>query len=81
MNQNVLRLSVTGKDRNHKFTAMLFQGVCEFNEYIEKKYGDSELKAIYEGRENNVELDFIFYPEINEYKGYQNIQIMVQYYR
>lgn len=81
VNQNVLRLSVTGKDRNHKFTAMLFQGVCEFNEYIEKKYGDSELKAIYEGRENNVELDFIFYPEINEYKGYQNIQIMVQYYR
>lgn len=81
-NKNVLRLTVAEKDNlNLRYTAMLFQGVDQFEERIIEKYGESGLRAMYGGYQSDVAIDIIFYPDINEYNGIQTIQIMIQHYR
>jgi single-stranded-DNA-specific exonuclease len=82
-NKNVLKLTVKDVNSTYQtnFSAMIFQDVEGFENVITQKYGAAELKALYDGRQNNVSLDLVFYPDINEYQGNKNIQIIVQNYR
>jgi single-stranded-DNA-specific exonuclease RecJ len=80
-NRNTLKLSVKTKNSTVSYTAMLFGKVEEFEHYIVDKYDTQELENLYNGDTKNVLMDFIYYPSINEYNGYQNIQIIVQNYR
>lgn len=81
-NRNVLKLTVAEeKNMNIRYVAMIFQNVDVFEELIVDKYGEEGLKAVYGGYNSNVQLDVVFYPEINEYNGIQTIQMMIQYYR
>lgn len=78
--QNVLRLSI--KSENGKaFNGIYFGDIEKFESIITSKYGKSELEKLYKGAVNKVYLDFVFYPSINEYKGYSNIQIVIEYFR
>lgn len=83
VNRNVLKLTVkddSGYVKN-PFSAMIFNDVEAFEDLIIKKYGEKQLRELYEGISNEVRLDLVFYPDINEYRGNKNIQIMVQNYR
>lgn len=81
-NKNVLKLTVAEeKNKNIRYVAMIFQNVDAFEALVVEKYGEEGLKAVYGGYNSNVQLDVIFYPEINEYNGIQTIQMMIQYYR
>lgn len=89
---NILKATVLGKNRNvlklklkTKFNkaidAIYFGDIYEFEENIISKYGNEELQKLYDGAYNDVVLDLVFYPSINEYNGNTNIQIVVQSYR
>lgn len=81
-NKNVLKLTVAEeKNKNIRYVAMIFQNVDTFEGVVVEKYGEEGLKAVYGGYHSNVQLDVIFYPEINEYNGIQTIQMMIQHYR
>ena len=91
-NINILKATVLGKNRNvlklklkTKFNkaidAIYFGDIYEFEETISNKYGNEELQKLYDGSYNDVALDLVFYPSINEYNGNTNIQIVVQSYR
>lgn len=91
-NINILKATVLGKNRNvlklklkTKFNkaidAIYFGDIYEFEETISNKYGNEELQKLYDGSYNDVALDLVFYPSINEYNGNINIQIVVQSYR
>ncbi len=80
-NKNVLKLQVTKGNRNQRYTAMIFQGVLEFEQCIIHKYSEEELQKVYSGVSNEVLLDIVFYPDINEFNGVQTLQIMIQHYR
>ena len=91
-NINILKATVLGKNRNvlklklkTKFNkaidAIYFGDIYEFEETISNKYGNGELQKLYDGSYNDVVLDLVFYPSINEYNGNTNIQIVVQSYR
>lgn len=61
--------------------AIYFSDIEEFEEIITEKYGREELQKLYDGVYNDVKLDIVFYPSINEYNGNISIQIVIQNYR
>ncbi len=79
-NKNVLKLKVKTR-QNKVIDAIYFGDISEFEELIIDKFGAEELQKLYDGAYNDVRLDFVFYPSINEYNGNTTIQIVVQNYR
>lgn len=80
-NQNVLKLIVSPEGEEKRYTAMLFSNLIDFEEQMIHTYGEKQLYNMYEGLDNIIICDFIFYPDINVYQGYQNIQFVIQNYR
>ncbi len=79
-NSNVLKFKIKTKSNNF-LDAIYFGDVYEFEEMITDKYGREELQKLYDGAYNDVKLDLVFYPSINEYNGNTSIQIVIQNYR
>lgn len=79
-NRNVLKLRL--KTKNGKFIDSIYFGdIEEFENTIINKYGKEELLKLYDGIYNDVKVDLVFYPDINEYNGNVSIQIVIQNYR
>lgn len=79
-NHNVLKLKLLSK--NNKYIEGIFFGDIEkFQNIVIDKFGSSEMNKMYNGLDNNIYLDIAFYPDINEYNGNVNIQIVIQYFR
>lgn len=79
-NRNVLKMKVEDP-REIRMEAMYFGGVSEFLEYIKNKFGISEYEKMMAGRNNAVELSIVYYPDVNEFRGIKNLQIMIQKYK
>jgi len=79
-NKNVLKFKLKTKF-NKVLDAIYFGDIYELEEAIRDKYGKEELQKLYDGAYNDVKLDLVFYPSINEYNGNKSIQIVVQNYR
>ncbi len=79
-NKNVLKFKLKTK-LNKALDAIYFGDIYEFEKSIEDKYGKEELQKLYDGVYNDVNVDLVFYPSINEYNGNTCIQIVVQNYR
>jgi len=79
-NRNVLKLKL--KSRLDKiFDGIYFGDIEEFEETVCEKYNNEELAKLYDGIFNDVKLDFVFYPSVNEYNGNVSIQVVIQNYR
>ncbi|CAI3538123.1 MAG: single-stranded-DNA-specific exonuclease RecJ [Clostridium neonatale] len=79
-NRNVLKLKL--KSNSDKiFNGIYFGNIEEFEQTVCDKYNSEELSKLYDGIFNDVKLDFVFYPNINEYNGNVSIQIVIQNYR
>ena len=79
-NRNVLKLKL--KSNSDKiFDGIYFGNIEEFEQTVCNKYNSEELSKLYDGIFNDVKLDFVFYPNINEYNGNVSIQIVIQNYR
>lgn len=85
---HIMRLSILGKTGNviklivenvtgNRMTAMIFNKSQEFMAFLKDKYGDMEINNAMEGRKNSIEFMATFYPNINEYMGNQEIQIVI----
>lgn len=79
-NNNVLKLKTKTK-KNKIIDAIYFGDIREFEEVVNEKFGADELQKLYDGVYNDVQMDLVFYPNINEYNGNITIQIVVQNYR
>ncbi|SET33536.1 single-stranded-DNA-specific exonuclease RecJ [[Clostridium] polysaccharolyticum] len=80
-NKNMARLTVKTRSSNQVYTAMLFREFEAFEQLICEKYGEESLKRLYEGTAENVLLDFVFYPNVNEFNGNTTIQFIIQHFR
>lgn len=87
----ILRGQLLGKDKNvlkmhiqnrmgSECDAMLFHGKDEFEQFIIENYGERELIRMYEGRENDIDIAFTYFPMINEFRGNRTVQIQVNGY-
>lgn len=79
-NRNVLKLKLK-TSRGKVIDAIYFGDIEEFEEAISKKYSKEELQKLYDGVYNDVKIDLVFYPNINEYNGNVTIQVVIQNYR
>ncbi len=61
--------------------AVYFGNIEKFQEYITEKFGEDEVEKAFNGLQNDISLDFIYYPSINEFKGNRSLQIVVSDYR
>lgn len=68
-------------EKANTIDAILFNGIEEFEEDIISKYGKEELQRAYNGENNNIKIDIIYNPTVNEYRGKTSIQLIVENYR
>lgn len=79
-NQNTLKLIL--KMKNGKTMEGLYFGdIDEFDRRMAEKFNESEVIKMYKGIDNNIKLDIVYNPSINEYMGNRNLQVMINYYR
>ncbi len=76
---NILKFRVEN-DRNSQIDALLFWEADRFDEFVREIWGERELSRMYEGRENNLDVAFTYYPMVDEYQGMKNIQIQILNY-
>lgn len=74
--KNVLKLRLITKD-NSCMDAMIFNNLENFENKVIEKYGQEALNNLYNKNQNNIMMDFTFYPSINEWNGNKSIQIIV----
>lgn len=74
--KTVLKLRLLTKN-NITIDAMIFNDLENFESKVIEKYGNEELDNLYNKSNNNISMDFTFYPSINEWNGNKNIQIIV----
>ena len=79
--QNMARLTVKTQQSSRIYTAMLFREFAVFEKVICQKYGEESWKRLFEGTAENVFMDFIFYPNVNEFNRNTTIQFIVQHFR
>lgn len=61
--------------------AVYFGDVMQLRAYLEERFGKTQTEKCFQGRQSNVTLSVTYYPEIHEWNGVRNIQIIVQHYR
>lgn len=74
--KNVLKLKLL-TNNNITIDAMIFNDLENFESKIIEKYGNEELDNLYNKSNNNIPMDFTFYPSINEWNGNKSIQVVV----
>lgn len=79
-NQNVLKMKVQNASGT-EMDAMYFGDIPTFQDYVKSKFGMTEFENMMSGKTNAVEMSFIYYPDINEFRGIKNLQIIVQKYK
>ncbi len=78
-NKDSLRLTLTNK-RGLPMTALLFRRAEEFMEDVKERFGEEEVKKMQMGLENMVKISVIYYPQVNEFNGRVENQIVVNHY-
>lgn len=79
-NRNVLKLGLV-KRNGGTVEGIYFGDIEKFNTIIINKFGEEEVNKMYKGIDNNVKLDIIYVPTINEFRGRTSLQIQIQNYR
>jgi len=79
-NNNVIKLILESK-RGTLLEGIIFYDDGSFEEQIQSKYGRDALNRLIKGMDNNISLDILYYPNINEYNGKTSIQLIIQGYR
>lgn len=79
-NQNVLRLNLL-TEYQERISAIYFGDIEAFKSFYEKKYGQEEVEKAFSGKSNKISIQIVYYPEINEYNGAMNVQIVIRSYQ
>lgn len=79
-NHNVLKLNLLTK-QGRIIEGIYFGDIKEFEKRLSSKYNWDEIEKMYKGLENDIKLDIVYTPNINEYMGRRTVQINIQNYR
>lgn len=78
-NKNVLKF-VTENPVGSRMEAIYFGDLEKFGEYVEEEFGKEQKDRLFLGGDNKVDLGFVYYPDINEYRGNRSLQMVVKHY-
>ncbi len=77
-NQNMARFSVEDEEKN-RFTLVLFRGLEQFWQDVEKKYGKEKLDSLRENKQGSeIVMNIIYYPSLNTFRGRSQLQFILQ---
>ncbi len=79
-NASGIRLFMENK-YGREMEAVYFGPVDEFFAYIKNTFGAEEAEKLRTGRSMKATISITYYPKINEYNGFKNLQLMIQNYR
>lgn len=79
-NGNVIRFTVLD-DADKRWEMMYFGDREGFDAYAADKYGQKELRLLYEGRSFGLRFDVVYYPGINTWQGNSKLQLILQQYQ
>ena len=60
---------------------MLFGDLEAFNAFLCSKFGEDNVKQIYEGGSCGLAISVVYYPDINEFRGNTSLQMIMKYYQ
>ena len=78
-NKNVLKMTVCNQYES-RCDAMMFREIEEFEQFLVENFGEIEVQRMYEGKENDIDVAFTYFPSVNEYNGKRTIQIQIGEY-
>lgn len=79
-NKNMAKFSVADEE-GKRFTMILFRDLEQFLETVEQKYGSKVLQDFMGNRAGAaVKMNVIYYPSINEFRGAQELQFVIQHW-
>ncbi|MCI8515137.1 MAG: single-stranded-DNA-specific exonuclease RecJ [Lachnospiraceae bacterium] len=78
-NGNVLKLRVENRERC-RMDAIYYGDIEEFFVFLTEEFGPEEVEKLKAGQKNAIDVAFIYYPEINEYRGQRSLQISIRQY-
>ena len=78
-NRDSLKLTLTN-DRGIHMTALLFRHAEEFMKDVAERFGQEEVQKMKMGMPNRVRISVIYYPQINEFNGNVENQIIINNY-
>ena len=79
-NSNVLKLAAEN-EYGKQFDVMYFGDIPAFEQEIEAKFGKQAVDKLFQGRENDIRINMIYYPETNEFRDKVTLQAVMQYYK
>lgn len=89
-NINISRVWFLGKEKNIlkmrcrlNSTNLFIDGICfdkgeHFKKLVIEEYGEESLQEMMDRSFCNINLDFTYYPSINEYNGFKSIQLIIK---
>lgn len=78
--QNMARFEVLDEEEQ-SFTLVMFRGVERLEEYVDDKFGAGTSRQLFEAsgmNGNELVMDIIYYPSLNEFRGRSSIQFLLQ---
>ena len=79
-NANVLKLNAEN-EYGKQFEVMYFGDIPAFEQEIAERFGKDALDKLFQGRENDIRINMIYYPETNEFRDKVSLQAVMQYYK
>ncbi|MCR5837095.1 MAG: single-stranded-DNA-specific exonuclease RecJ [Lachnospiraceae bacterium] len=73
---NVLKFNIESESGN-RIEGISFNKAQNFINFINEKFGNEELKKAMRGMTNNIVLNAVYYPSINEYNGSKKLQMVI----
>jgi len=71
-NKNVLKLKLVS-NTGRPIEAVFFEDIERFNDIIINNFGQREMIRMYNGKDNKIQMDFVFRISINEYMGRRTV--------
>ena len=78
-NQNVLKMKIR-EENKAIMDGIFFDDIELFKNFLEAKYGKFEIEKLFKSYSDKVRISIVYYPQINEYNGVKNVQIVIKDY-
>lgn len=78
-NANVLKMNAEN-EYGKQFEVMYFGDIKALEQELAQKFGKDSLDRLFQGRENNIRMNMIYYPEANEFRDKVTLQAVMQHY-
>ncbi len=79
-NANVLKLNAEN-EYGKQLEVLYFGDIEALEQELTEKFGAAALDRLFQGRENNIQISMIYYPEVNLFRDRVTLQAVMQYYK